>query len=406
MGFERDNQREELMLKKMTRSVMVCLVLFVASASWIVAQDLNQPALDSADKAAQDAEKKVDEAEKAAEGNVDAPAANERAAQPTATESAARPATADNQVGNIYNDGKNTYATSQAKFELTATDNISNLDYIEYKIDEAYQFSVYGHPFSIEKEGPHKITYRSVDRVGNREEDNIFNVIIDNLGPNINFALNKAPIVIDGKRYLAPGTKLEIRAVDNYSGVKSVEYSVYGGEWQPYKDGIILDKPGAAQLKYRAIDNLGNKSENINGFSTASANQGATPEDLAVINSLYVENTPPVVLINPTKRWINVDGKKYAMRDNTYNVEAHDSESGVANIFVKVDNANEWQIYSGSLVFQNEGPHSIEAKAIDKAGNESQPVKVDFIVDDNPPKSTIRPVGAATQPTETQPAAQ
>lgn len=394
------------MLKKMTRSVMVCLVLFVASASWIVAQDLNQPALDSADKAAQDAEKKVDEAEKAAEGKVDAPAASERAAQPAATESAARPATADNQVGNIYNDGKNTYATSQAKFELTATDNISNLDFIEYKIDEAYQFSVYGHPFSIEKEGPHKITYRSVDRVGNREEDNIFNVIIDNLGPNINFALNKAPIVIDGKRYLAPGTKLEIRAVDNYSGVKSVEYSVYGGEWQPYKDGIILDKPGAAQLKYRAIDNLGNKSENINGFSTASANQGATPEDLAVINSLYVENTPPVVLINPTKRWINVDGKKYAMRDNTYNVEAHDSESGVANIFVKVDNANEWQIYSGSLVFQNEGPHSIEAKAIDKAGNESQPVKVDFIVDDNPPKSTIRPVGAATQPTETQPAAQ
>lgn len=394
------------MLKKMTRSVMVCLVLFVASASWIVAQDLNQPALDSADKAAQDAEKKVDEAEKAAEGNVDAPAASERAAQPTATESAARPATADNQVGNIYNDGKNTYATSQAKFELTATDNISNLDYIEYKIDEAYQFSVYGHPFSIEKEGPHKITYRSVDRVGNREEDNIFNVIIDNLGPNINFALNKAPIVIDGKRYLAPGTKLEIRAVDNYSGVKSVEYSVYGGEWQPYKDGIVLDKPGAAQLKYRAIDNLGNKSENINGFSTASANQGATPEDLAVINSLYVENTPPVVLINPTKRWINVDGKKYAMRDNTYNVEAHDSESGVANIFVKVDNANEWQIYSGSLVFQNEGPHSIEAKAIDKSGNESQPVKVDFIVDDNPPKSTIRPVGATMQPTETQPAAQ
>lgn len=394
------------MLKKMTRSVMVCLVLFVASASWIVAQDLNQPALDSADKAAQDAEKKVDEAEKAAEGNVDVPAASERAAQPTATESAARPATADNQVGNIYNDGKNTYATSQAKFELTATDNISNLDYIEYKIDEAYQFSVYGHPFSIEKEGPHKITYRSVDRVGNREEDNIFNVIIDNLGPNINFALNKAPIVIDGKRYLAPGTKLEIRAVDNYSGVKSVEYSVYGGEWQPYKDGIVLDKPGAAQLKYRAIDNLGNKSENINGFSTASANQGATPEDLAVINSLYVENTPPVVLINPTKRWINVDGKKYAMRDNTYNVEAHDSESGVANIFVKVDNANEWQIYSGSLVFQNEGPHSIEAKAIDKSGNESQPVKVDFIVDDNPPKSTIRPVGATMQPTETQPAAQ
>ncbi|HMY10314.1 MAG TPA: hypothetical protein PKC74_01730, partial [Turneriella sp.] len=345
----------------MKRTIKIGFVMLVASASWLIAQDLNQPALDSADKAAQDAEKKVDEAEKAAEGKVEVPATSERAAEKPA---GTQPATADNQVGNIYNDGKTTYATSQAKFELTATDNISNLDFIEYKINESYQFSVYGHPFSLEKEGPHKITYRSVDRVGNREEDNIFNVIIDNTGPYMNFALNKAPIVIDGKRYLAPGTKLEIRATDNYSGVKSVEYSTNGSDWQPYKDGIVLDKPGAAQLKYRAIDNLGNKSENLSGFSTTTPGQGASPEDLAVINSLYVENTPPVVMITPAKRWINVDGKKYAMRDNTYLIEAQDAESGVANIFVKVDNGAEWQIYSGKLAFQTEGPHSIEAKAV------------------------------------------
>lgn len=390
------------MLLNMKRTIKIGFVMLVASASLLIAQDLNQPALDSADKAAQDAEKKVDEAEKAAEGKVEVPATSERAAEnPAGTQ----PATADNQVGNIYNDGKTTYATSQAKFELTATDNISNLDFIEYKINESYQFSVYGHPFSLEKEGPHKITYRSVDRVGNREEDNIFNVIIDNTGPYMNFALNKAPIVIDGKRYLAPGTKLEIRATDNYSGVKSVEYSTNGSDWQPYKDGIVLDKPGAAQLKYRAIDNLGNKSENLSGFSTTTPGQGASAEDLAVINSLYVENTAPVVMITPAKRWINVDGKKYAMRDNTYLVEAQDAESGVANIFVKVDNGAEWQIYSGKLAFQTEGPHSIEAKAVDKVGNESQPVKVEFIVDDNPPKSTIRPVGTtAEKPAEPAPA--
>ena len=393
------------MLVNMKRAIKIGVVLFVASASWLIAQDLNQSGLESADKAAQDAEKKVDEAEKAVEGKVEVPATpatSERAAEKPVE---IKPATADNQVGNIYNDGKTTYATSQAKFELTATDNISNLDYIEYKINDAYQFSVYGHPFSLEKEGPHKITYRAVDRVGNREEDNVFNVIIDNTGPQVNFALNKAPIVIDGKRYLAPGTKLEIRATDNYSGVKSVEYSTNGSDWQPYKDGILLDKPGAAQLKYRAIDNLGNKSENLSGFSTTSPGQGASPEDLAVINSLYVENTPPVVMITPAKRWISIDGKKYAMRDNTYLVEAQDSESGVANIFIKIDNAPEWQIYSGKLSFQTEGPHSIEAKAVDKVGNESQPVKVDFIVDDNPPKSTIRPVGATVEkPAEPAPA--
>lgn len=382
------------MLVNMKRTMKIAFVLFVASASWLIAQDLNQPALESADKAAQDAEKKVDEAEKAVGGKVEIPAATERAADKPA---AAQPATADTQVGNIYNDGKTTYATSQARFELTATDNISNLDFIEFKINESYQFSVYGQPFSLDKEGPHKITYRSVDRVGNREEDNTFNVVIDNTGPYVNFALNKAPIVIDGKRYISPGTKLEIRTTDNYSGVRKVEYSTNGSDWQVYKDGIVLDKPGAAQLKYRAIDNLGNKSENLSGFSTTTPGQGASPEDLSVINSLHVENTAPVVMITPTKRWINVDGKKYAMRDNTYLVEAQDAESGVANILVKVDNGAEWQIYSGRLAFQTEGPHSIEAKAVDKVGNESQAMRVDFIVDDNPPKSTIRPVGSTAE---------
>lgn len=386
------------MIMNLTRSMKIAFVVMVASASWLIAQDLNQPGLDSADKAAQDAEKKVDEAEKASDGNVQAaPAQPTQPTQPaTNTQTTTQPATADNQVGKLYNDGKNTYATSQAKFELTATDNISNLDYIEYKLDDANQYSVYAHPFSIDKEGPHKIVYRSVDRVGNREEDNIFNVIIDNTGPYMNFALNKAPVLIDGKRYLAPGTKLEIRATDNYSGTKSLEYSTNGSDWQPYKDGIVLDKVGATQLKYRAVDNLGNKSENLSGFSSATPGQGASPDDLSVINSLFVENTPPVVLITPAKRFINVDSKKYAQRDNTYTVEAQDAESGVANIFIKIDNAAEWQIYSGKLVFQTEGPHSIEAKATDKVGNESQPVRVDFIVDDNPPKSTIRPVGGQT----------
>ena len=124
------------MLLNMTRSIKIAFLVLVASASWLIAQDLNQPGLDSADKAAQDAEKKVDEAEKASDGSVAAPAATDRAADPTA----APAATADSQVGNIYNDGKNTYATSQAKFELTATDNISNLDYIEFKIGEPQSF--------------------------------------------------------------------------------------------------------------------------------------------------------------------------------------------------------------------------------------------------------------------------
>jgi hypothetical protein len=86
------------MLVNMKRAIKIGVVLFVASASWLIAQD---------------AEKKVDEAEKAVEGKVElpaTPATSERAAEKPVE---IKPATADNQVGNIYNDGETTYATSQ-----------------------------------------------------------------------------------------------------------------------------------------------------------------------------------------------------------------------------------------------------------------------------------------------------
>jgi hypothetical protein len=56
-------------------------------------------------------------------------------------------------------------------------------------------------------------------------------------------------------------------------------------------------------------------------------------------------------------------------------------------------------------VIDSQGEHTIEAKAVDNVGNESETKKVSFSVDVNPPTTEIRKVDAGSS-SNTQPAAQ
>ncbi|MCD6108757.1 MAG: SBBP repeat-containing protein, partial [Thermoplasmata archaeon] len=60
-------------------------------------------------------------------------------------------------------------------------------------------------------------------------------------------------------------------------------------------------------------------------------------------------------------------------------------------LFVKIDD-NEWKEFNGNSLSLNnlsEGKHILLVKALDEAGNESEPLKIEFIVDTTPPNSEI-----------------
>ena len=59
-------------------------------------------------------------------------------------------------------------------------------------------------------------------------------------------------------------------------------------------------------------------------------------------------------------------------------------------IMVRIDGSEEWQTYTDTIYFDTEKEHSIEAKAIDAVGNESEIVSSRFIVDDNPPTTKLK----------------
>ena len=80
------------------------------------------------------------------------------------------------------------------------------------------------------------------------------------------------------------------------------------------------------------------------------------------------------------------------MRSNYFTIKASDADSGIDKILYKVDGQGDYQTYTTPINFSKEGEHSIEAKAVDNAGNESEIQKIEFLVDDNPPKTTIKPI--------------
>jgi len=263
------------------------------------------------------------------------------------------------------------YATSRVKFVLTATDNLSDVDYIEYKLDET-QFQKYQGPFNITDEGPHTVLYRAVDKAGNRETDHVYHVTIDNTAPEVR-VLSATPFFVNnGKYFTAPGNSFTFRVADTLSGIKSVLYGVNSTEMKAYNNDVIkFDVPGSQLIQYRAEDNVGNK----------------TTEGSLLVE---VDADKPVVEIIPTNSLTVVGDKQYARRHTGFRVRATDNGSGITKVMVKIDGAQEWQAYNDVLTFDTETAHTIEAMAEDSVGNKSDSKVLTFIVDDNPPVTEIK----------------
>ena len=264
------------------------------------------------------------------------------------------------------------YANSAVKFILDSKDNLSQTDYVEYKINDS-KFVRYIGPIVINEEGPHSITYRAIDRAGNREFNRNFNVVIDNTPPQVELTPAKAFVARGNQLYTSLGNTFTIRAVDQFSGIKSVKYGINNPASEDYEEGrtVQLSVPGNQVIQYNATDNLGNNTDGGNVL-------------------VYVDDKAPVINIKPSSPLRRIDGKNYARRATGFSIVSNDEGSGVSLIMVRIDGSKEWQTYNKPLYFATEQEHSIEARALDAVGNSSTVVSTTFIVDDNPPISELR----------------
>jgi len=147
--------------------------------------------------------------------------------------------------------GDNSWYTSNVVVTLTAEDDSSGVDYTMYKLDDD-DWQKYTAILVIE-DGEHTITYYSVDRVGNKEEDKgPFGFKIDQIDPTINLTAEKTGIT----KWLLTAT-----VSDETSGIAKVEFYLAGefiGEvTEPPYEWTCSGQGPAQAIVY---DNAGNKA--------------------------------------------------------------------------------------------------------------------------------------------------
>lgn len=280
-------------------------------------------------------------------------------------------ATASAQQKRIYTVGNVNYAPSAARFVLSVDEMETNLDEIQYSVNGGESL-VYEEPIRLETEGRHTITYRATDATGNVSAEKVYTVVIDNTAPEVSATAKGAAFIEDDMAYLRGDTEIILSAIDELSGVYGIYVSLDNRNFFRYEDVAFIDEEGEHQGYAYAEDNVGNRSETY----TASG---------------YIDNTPPEVRIVPRRQMTVVQGDRYTGIDNRYVVRASDEISGVDEIHVSIDR-QEFITYSEPVTFSEPGFHIIRARAVDRLGNMSGVVELDFYVDVDTPEPEIRAI--------------
>lgn len=292
----------------------------------------------------------------------------------TTTTTEAKPATTAPAPAAKPVDSKSAlFVNFKSTFELISSDDLSTVDFVEYKVNDG-DYVKYSGPISLSKEGATTVTYRAVDKVGNRENAQVLNFVVDNTPPVANLKPVEGLYTEKSTVYASTKNTYIITAEDAASGVKEIVYYIDNDPKQKYTGTPIkIEKSGFHVINYFAIDNAGNQS----------------PEQSFVVN---VDTGKPTVEITESMPFVTVNGKKFARVGTTFKVSAKDAESGVNKILVKVDGAGEFVPYVEDISFSTSGEHSIETKAVDNVGNESEVVKSTFFYDVKAPQTSIKAV--------------
>lgn len=279
-----------------------------------------------------------------------------------------------NPEGEKIEESNEIFINSNTSFSLRADDDSSMVDFIEYKINSG-DLVKYTNPITLSSEGVSRITYRSIDKAGNIEPFKLLTVVVDNTPPTVSLMSEEPFFGTEGSSYTSKTNTFSFKAKDELSGVQKVEYAINESEFQTFsqENPIRLEKEGTNLIRYTATDNAGNRSREAS---------------LAVI----IDDKAPKVEIVPATPLVDIDGKIYSRKGNSFTVRATDAESGVRRVMVKMSDETDFRPYVEPIVVTSGGEFTIQAKAIDNVGNESEVVSVSFFVDINPPKSEIKKI--------------
>ncbi|RFU60941.1 Ig-like domain repeat protein [Bacillus sp. V59.32b] len=236
--------------------------------------------------------------------------------------------------------------TNQAQeITLKATDDETGVAKTYYSLnDSAF---VEGTAISVEEEGVNKLSFYSVDKVGNTETKKTIEVKIDKTAPVTESNATDT--------WSNENVAVALTATDAHSGVAKTYYSIDGSEYQE-GTSLMVEKEGASQVSYYSVDEAGNKEE----VRTIEVN---------------MDKTAPVTESNVPDTWGN--------DEIAVTLTATDTGSGVAKTYYSVNGSD--YLEGTSFTVEKEAVNEITYYSIDVAGNKEEVRTAEVKIDKTAP---------------------
>ena len=239
------------------------------------------------------------------------------------------------------------YTTPTVGFTVAATDAVSDVDHVEWRVggaDGSIQRGPSGSAITIAGQGAHHVETRAQDGSGNYSAWREQTVKIDSVIPVDTSSLPTG---------WANTRTFRLSGTDATSGLQSLEYSIDGGSRQTLASGgtLTLAGDGTHVISHRAVDQAGQVSDWV--------------DSTVKVDTVLPANTTPAA---PT-------GWQTSL---TLALTGTDAASGFDHGEWRVDGGS-WQ--PGPVSVTADGTHTLDTRAVDAAGNVSafrtETVKVD-----------------------------
>ncbi|MBN2408059.1 MAG: hypothetical protein JXJ19_10235 [Elusimicrobia bacterium] len=281
------------------------------------------------------------------------------------------------------------YVTSVTNFTLSVVDDLVDVgDGIGLGIsDTRYQISdagwmVYEGTFSITGEDDiYEISYYSTDVIGNTEEENQQEVILDNTAPVTEVGITgpEYTVPLTTETYITSLSTITLSSEDPgmyVSGVKEIRYRIADTGWQVYDAGFHLEE-GAQLIEFRGYDNLGNE-ENLKS------------------RVIYADDTPPVTAlsIGEPSCYIEGEGVTVITSLTPIDLERNDpsidgAASGVYLTYYSIDGETP-EVYTGPFsVTGSDGYHAVTYWSVDNLSNTEETQTCTVYLDNTAPECAL-----------------
>lgn len=252
-----------------------------------------------------------------------------------------------------------TYLSDSVAYSLEATDDASKVARTWLSID-GKPATLYIKPFYLLEEGPHTLTYYSIDNVGNRENAKTFSVYTVSTPPQT-FATTIGKVVnTGGINYATKDFQLELNAEDNVVGVERIEVKTDDDtDFKPYIEPIQFKTTGLHTVSYRSLDRAGNYEPTR-------------------IFSVNIHDQAPETTIATAQPTVVRNGVTYSPAPNVLTFNISNSAVGVEKTLVSV-NDGPFSPYQGPITLNtSHRVYKITYKSLDKLGNEETPRTVTY----------------------------